>query len=328
VKILIIRFSSIGDIVLTTPVIRCVKKQIQNAEVHFLTKSKFLEIVTNNPYIDKIITIDNSIDEVLKVLKKQNYDYVIDLHNNLRTLKLKKTLAKTSFSFPKLNIQKWIYVNFKINKLPNIHIVDRYFKAVEKLNVVNDLQPCDYYLSDSDFFDVKKQFKIDKFMTIALGAQFYTKRIPLSLLIKIVENKNLPIVFLGDLNDKKIGDELINNFPDKTLINLCGSLSLNQSASVLKQSELLLTGDTGLMHIASAFQIKTISVWGNTVPDFGMYPYFPTNKEMFSIHEVNELKCRPCSKIGFQECPKKHFSCMNLQNTKSITQNIENYLIS
>jgi ADP-heptose:LPS heptosyltransferase len=115
-KILIIRFSSIGDIVLTTPVIRCLKQQL-NAEIHYLTKPNFASILNSNPYIDKLHVLDKSLIAKAKELQPEKYDYVIDLHNNLRTLIFKTTLGVTAYAFPKLNFEKWLLVNFKINKI-------------------------------------------------------------------------------------------------------------------------------------------------------------------------------------------------------------------
>jgi ADP-heptose:LPS heptosyltransferase len=146
-KFLIIRFSSIGDIVLTTPVVRCLKKQIPNAEMHFLTKKSFAEIIEHNLNIDKKIYFEGDLNATIKQLKKENYDYIIDLHHNLRTFLIKLRLMKKSFSFNKLNFEKWMMVNFKINMLPQKHIVDRYFETIKKFKVENDGQGLDYFLT-------------------------------------------------------------------------------------------------------------------------------------------------------------------------------------
>jgi ADP-heptose:LPS heptosyltransferase len=324
VKILVVRFSSIGDVVLTTPVVRCLKQQIPNCEIHFITKKAFKVILEHNNNISKIFTIDSSISEVLAALKREQYDYVIDLHKNLRTFQLKNKLGRPSYSFPKLNFEKWILVNLKRNKMPKVHVVDRYFKAVEKLGVKNDNKPCDFFIQPSDEIQLKDHFNLtsEKYITIAIGAQFATKRMPFEKLKEIIEQLNQPIILIGGETDKELADEILAAFPDKSIFSACGIFSLAQSASIVKQSRVLLSNDTGMMHIASCFKIPTISVWGNTVPELGMYPYFPENPELFSIHEINGLNCRPCSKIGFQKCPKGHFNCMNLQDSKVIGADI------
>ena len=152
-KILIVRFSSIGDIVLTTPVVRMLKKQL-NAEVHFLTKAPFVVLFKNNPNVDAVFQINNSIREVISDLKKENYDYVIDLHNNLRTQILKLRLGVTAKSFNKINCEKFCLISFKRNVLPDVHIVDRYLDTVKFLGVENDKQGLDFFLSENDKVDL------------------------------------------------------------------------------------------------------------------------------------------------------------------------------
>lgn len=309
-KILIVRFSSIGDIVLTTPVIRCVKRQLPEAQLHFVTKEVFKPLLQNNPYIDKIHCIKNEISDVLQELKAEKFDLVIDLHRNLRSLRLKQALKAKSYSFDKINARKFMAVNFKMIKLlPAKHIVDRYFEAITELGVKNDYMGLDYFISDTDNVDVSSIFgtPVQKFVALVVGGSYYTKKIPLNKLKEICANVRLPLVLLGGKEDQGIAEELKKEFP--SVINTCGQLSINQSASLVKQAEWVITSDTGLMHIAAAFKKKLISVWGNTIPEFGMYPYFPSNENL--LLEVKDLKCRPCSKLGYAKCPLGHFKCMN-----------------
>ena len=310
-KVLIVRFSSIGDIVLTTPIIRCLKQQLKNAEVHYITKQKFNSVVQHNPYIDKVYLIEKSTDELIDALKTENYDYIIDLHHNIRTFKLKQQLAKKAFAFDKLNWKKFLAVNFKINKLPNIHIVDRYFATIKPLDVVNDKQGLDYFISDKDEVELEKVFPSFfhlGYYCLVVGGSYFTKQIPLNKLQEICEKSTKPLVLLGGKEDEKIANQLHQMFP-QTTFNACGLFNLNQSASVVKQSIKVITSDTGLMHIASAYKKEIISLWGNTIPEFGMYPYLPGPNS--KILEVKNLSCRPCSKLGYKKCPKGHFKCMN-----------------
>ncbi len=322
-KILVVRFSSIGDVVLTTPIVRCLKEQLPNATIHFITKKNFVSLIDQNPNIDRVIAIQSSINEVISDLKKEKYDWVIDLHKNVRTLSLKQKLKVPSRSFPKMNIEKWMLVKFKLDRMPKIHIVDRYFETVKHLGVKNDFLPCDFYISSDSNVSIINSFDIQtSFLAIAIGAQFSTKRLPLNKLKEIISKINYPIVLVGGQMDADLAATLISSFPDKIIKNACGEFTLQQSASIVKQSKVLLTNDTGLMHIASCFEVPIVSVWGNTVPSLGMYPYFPKSPELFSIHEVKNLNCRPCSKIGYKTCPKSHFNCMNLQNSSEIIEDI------
>lgn len=318
-KLLVVRFSSIGDVVLTTPVVRCLKQQVKDAEIHFITKKAFQSVLERNPYIDRLITIEKSVDEVIEQLKSEQYDYVIDLHHNVRTFRLKRALKVRSFAFPKKNFAKLLLTTLKINRMPKVHVVDRYFEAVKFLGVKNDLKPCDFYLSEEDSVSLDAYGLISKqFIAVAMGAQFATKQLPVSLMVKILDGINMPVVLLGGPTDLERSEALIQKIPNQKLVNLCGKLTLRQSAFMTKHSKKLLTGDTGLMHIASCFETPIVSVWGNTVPDLGMYAYAPQNRLLYTIHEVEGLRCRPCSKIGYKECPKKHFNCMQLQDAEKI----------
>ncbi|HEU4718825.1 MAG TPA: glycosyltransferase family 9 protein [Bacteroidia bacterium] len=308
-KVLVIRFSSIGDIVLTTPVVRCLKAQLQ-AEVHYLTKENFAGIVASNPNIDRVITIRKKVSEAADELKKNNYDFVVDLHHNLRSQQVKKLLKKESASFPKLNSEKWLLVNARINRLPDVHIVDRYFETVKTLGVKNDGNGLDYFIPEKDEVNpgVFPATHREKFIAVTASARFGTKQLPIDKMEQIIDVLRLPVILLGGKEDSARGEELRRRCGEK-VFNACGMFSLNQSASVVKQAEAVIAHDTGLMHIAAAFRKKIFSVWGNTVPAFGMYPYLPG--EGSEMIEVKDLSCRPCSKIGFKECPKGHFRCMN-----------------
>ena len=326
VKVLVIRFSSIGDIVLTTPVVRNLKTQLDDAEVHFCTKYQFRSIVEPNVYIDKVHYLQDSLTTLVKTLKAEKYDYVIDLHRNLRTGIIKRRLGVKSYAFDKLNWAKWLMVNLKINKLPNRHIVDRYMDAIAPLGVKMDSLGLDYFIPDNDVvpMDWLPDTHRKEYVAYAIGAQHNTKKLPLKRMIELCDKINKPIVLLGGPEDTENGEAIVRFFEksDKSapfeegltrmnkkalIYNACGKYSLNQSASLVKQARYVFTHDTGLMHIAAAFKKEIFSIWGNTTPLFGMYPY----RTKFTVFENNKLNCRPCSKIGHSKCPKGHFKCMN-----------------
>ncbi len=303
-KFLVLRFSSIGDIVLTTPVIRCIKTQYPDSEVHFATKKQFKVLVENNPYIDKYYLLEKTLNPFIKTLQSEDYDYVIDLHNNLRTSIIKLRLGKKSFSFDKLNFKKWLLVNLKINQMPDVHIVDRYLETVKSLGIKNDLKGLDYFIPEKDKVHINESY-----VAFAIGGQHFTKKLPTNRIVEVCKKVNGKIMLLGGKEDSPAAEEIEKALGDK-IINACGKYNLNQSASLVQQAEYIITHDTGLMHIASALKKKVISIWGNTVPEFGMYPYLTE----FKIIENKELSCRPCSKIGYTKCPKGHFKCMNELN--------------
>lgn len=325
-KILVLRFSSIGDIVLTTPVVRCLKLQVVNAEIHFATKKQYAEIVTTNPYIDKVHLLDKSLSELVSLLKKEQFDYVVDLHNNQRTFLLKLKLGVPSFAFQKLNWQKWLMVNLKVNKLPNVSIVERYLATVSRLNVHNDNEGLDYFIAAKDVVNIAEL--PDKyhngFVAWVIGAKQNTKKMPLPKIIASIRLlPNIPIVLFGGPEDKIDGETIVSSLPDCLVYNAAGKYSLAQSASLLQQASVVVTNDTGLMHIAAALKKPIISLWGNTIPEFGMFPYYGKQDIEQQIIQVADLKCRPCSKIGYKKCPQGHFDCMNKIEAKQVADTIK-----
>jgi len=307
-KILIIRFSSIGDIVLTSPVIRCLKEQVQGIELHYLSKKSFETVLAGNPHLDKIHYLENSLSDCIEILKKEKFDYIIDLHHNLRTLWIKIKLGVSSSSFDKLNRQKWFLVNFKRNTLPPVHIVDRYLQTVKFLEVKNDNKGLDYFLLKSYSLTEMLPPSHQSYIAVVTGAQHATKRLPVEKLTELCSGIKGPVVLLGGPEDKERAEE-IAKASGLHVFNGCGTFTLDESAFLISKAKKVITHDTGLMHIAAAFNKPVVSVWGNTVPEFGMYPY---QADYSRIVQVKDLSCRPCSKIGFKNCPKRHFKCMNL----------------
>ncbi len=328
-KFLVIRFSSIGDIVLTTPVIRCLKTQVPGVEVHYLVKDAFRSIVEHNPYIDKVHVLAHSWELLMHELKLEEYDYVIDLHHNLRSLRVKKVLGKKSFSFYKLNIQKFIYTNLKWNVLPDVHIVDRYMKTLRSFDVKNDGAGLDYFIAKKEEVNEKDipASHHAGYIGIVIGAAHNTKKYPQHKLKELCEQLDHPIILFGGKEDSENGKTIAAVDPVK-IYNACGKFSINESADLVRKAKLIISNDTGLMHIAAAFKRPVISLWGNTVPSFGMYPYYGKsflsnqNKSPFDILQVDKLWCRPCSKIGYDKCPRGHFKCMEHISVKEIIAKI------
>ena len=312
-KIFIIRFSSIGDIVLTTPVIRCIAGQIPDAEIHYLTKEQYRPLLEGNPHVQKIFTIRHNLGEVIPLLRKEKYDFIVDLHHNLRSLMTRVALLRPSGTFPKKNIQKWMLVHWKIDRMPKMHVVDRYFRAVRKLHVTYDGRGLDHFIPDTDRIspDALPVTHQDGYIAFIIGARHQTKILPTEKIIRICRMLDQPVVLLGGPEDRARGETIALD-AGALVHNACGQLNINQSASLMEQARAVVTHDTGLMHIAAAFRKRIVSIWGNTVPSLGMYPFYPEGySHLSSIQEVQGLKCRPCSKLGYPSCPRKHFRCMN-----------------
>ena len=315
-KLLIVRFSSIGDIILTSPVVRIAKTQL-NADIHYITKEQYVSLLDSNPYIDKIYSFNSNISEVIDELKKEHYDYIIDLHNSLRSKILKILLRKKSFSFKKENIRKWLMVNFKVKTIIP-HIVERYSETLEHFNLKNDNKGLDfYYKKRPDLFETHNI--PESYICISLGAKHFTKKIPVKIINEIISGLNNNFVLIGGKDSIEEAKAITINNSDN-ITDLTGIISIAESAQIIDESKFLITSDTGMMHIGAALKKEMIVLWGSTIPEFGMYPYYGNEKIDYLNSEVKDLSCRPCSKIGFDKCPKKHFKCMINQDVDKIIQ--------
>lgn len=318
-KVLIVRFSSIGDIVLTTPVIRCVREQT-GAEVHFLTKEAFAATLRHHPLLTRLWTIRKDVKEIAAELIEAGFTHVVDLHGNLRSWEVKQRLRwghlrrggrpPRCTTFPKLNLQKFLLTRFQLDRLPDVHIVDRYLSAAAPLGVSNDGRGLDYHTGDPAV-DVPD----GPFVAFVIGAAHATKCLEAQQMERICRNLPYPVLLIGGPAERELGQHLAAS--GRNTVNTCGRYTLNESAEVIRRASVVLTHDTGMMHVAAAFGKRIVSVWGNTVPALGMYPYLPGGPTAY-VAEVMGLDCRPCSKIGYAECPKGHFRCMREQDTAAI----------
>ena len=303
-----IRFSSMGDIIYTTPVVRCLKQQIPDCEVHFLTKDQFKYIYQQNPYIAKLHLLKPKLADTIKDIKAEGFDLIVDLHNNLRTSIIKIATQIPSSTYKKERIKKWLGLKFKWSWLfSKKHLVDRYLETVEFLGVKNDDRPIDYY--------VAQQYQLNaflppshtgKFIAFVIGATHFTKRMPNEKIIEICKDLKLPIVLLGG-NDVKYNGEQIKQAVGENVYSACGATNLDQSVFIISQAAKVIGFDTGLTHIAEAFDKPLASIWGGTTPDLlGVFPYKVKDSLVVGI----DLPCRPCSKFGLEKCPLGHFKCM------------------
>lgn len=317
-KLLLIRFSSIGDIVLTTPVLRCLKWQYPHAEIHYLVKKNFRSVLQANPYIHEFHELQDDLGKTIADLQQYSFDYIIDLHRNLRSARVKQALKVPALTFNKLNIRKWLYVNLKARFLmPDKSIVERYFEGLEPLKVKNDGQGLDYFIPEAQV-TLQEDLPMGHwsgFVACAIGGSFATKQLPIAQWQEFCRVIPYPVVLLGGPEDKADGDLIASEAVAK-VYNACGKFTINESADLVQRARVVVSNDTGLMHIAAAFKKPLVSLWGNTTPELGMFPYYGFNNlnqniaTLSVIMENKDLGCRPCSKIGYKQCPKKHFRCM------------------
>ena len=331
-KILVIRFSSIGDIVLGSPVFRCIKRQMPGAEVHFVTKTNFKIVTASNPYIDKFFYFDKELSVVIAELKKEQYDYVIDLHNNLRSNKIKRALKKKCFTIDKLNVQKFLLTRLNVDIMPRVHITQRSLDTVASLNVFDDGLGLDYFIPKEDIVDQNDipTSHSAGFIAVVIGANYFTKKLPVRKLQELCYKIDHPIILLGGKDDCATGDAVAALDPVK-IYNACGKFNLNESADLVRQSKLVISHDTGMQYIACAFKKPLLAIWGGTSPKLDVEPYYGKlfmDQQSSPIYEniVLNLRCQPCSKFGTNTCPLEHFNCMEKQDIDAIVEKVNDRL--
>jgi ADP-heptose:LPS heptosyltransferase len=323
-KILILRFSSIGDIVLTFPVVRSLKVAYPECQIDFVTKKAYLSLLNACQGINEVFVLDNSLRTLKKQIDFQSYDAVLDLHHNLRTQLLTFFTGAKVYRFPKNNWQKWLLTRFKMKPKRRLHVVERYLQTLQTAFGIEIMAPeAHYHVPVQDQFLIADQIGISPkaYIAVAIGAQFATKRLPADMLIELIKKVKAPVVLLGGKEDVVVAQQIKGALPQQQIVSMAGQLSIHASAWVVKNAAALLTHDTGLMHIGAAFEVPIHLIWGNTTRDLGMYPLRPEQDKCFH-YEVADLSCRPCSKIGHQNCPKGHFACMRHQDLNHIAQQL------
>lgn len=325
-KILIIRFSSIGDIVLTSPVIRCLKNKYPHSEIHFLLNEPFIELLQFNPFITKIWSWNNKehLRNFRNSLKKENFNLVIDLHNNFRSKILSIGLSSELYRLKHFRWKRFLYVYYNKSHFTSEHIVERYLKTLFPLNINYDGLGLDFFISQSicNIPHLPQQY-----VAWVVGGSFFTKQVPAHKIVEGLALLSYPVVLLGGIKDVSIAVEIMNKLNNKNIVNCVGKLSLQESAYIIEKSICVISTDTGLQHIAAALKKKIFSIWGSTTPELQMGPFLPNQTldiEKPEHFEVS-LNCRPCHKHGYAQCPKKHFLCMENQDMSKIIQQVKEY---
>jgi len=315
-KILIVRFSSIGDIVLTTPVIRSLKKQ-KNVELHFLTKKPFACILENNPFIQKVHLIDKKIDNDLLIsLARENFDLLVDLHKNFRSLRLKFLLKLSSVTFCKSNFKKWLLIQHNYRPSAIDHIVNRYMDSLSSLGIKDDGMGLDYFIPTETQVD----FPVEQsFLAWSLAGSFEQKKLSVIQVADVLLKCKQDVVLLGGKEEIREAEDIVRLCKNPRVYNFCGRLTLNQTALMIQKSQLLLSNDTGLMHIGAAFKKPIISFWGCTKPSLGFTPFraSPSSIQISALpHE------RPCSKHG-NYCRTSDEGCIKNISSSQISNAIK-----
>ncbi len=321
-KVLLIRLSSIGDIVLTTPVIQALRRYFPNDTIDFLVDKRFRDILENNPNLNNVISYDKSKSKKEITTQRNNiilegkYDYIFDLHNNFRSRHFSKGLSDNIFRIKKRRLHKLSLIYFKHSIVKIINVVDNYYKTLDKLNIPKIDEGLQIFTGDIQIESIINFDSEKKYLAVAPGAAHFTKRMPTEKFIELLNmfsnSKSAEIILLGGKDDIDICREIQSKAVVK-VYNLAGQLSIRESAAVIKKCSALITNDTAIMHLGAAVKVPIAAIFGTTVKDFGFTPY----KSDYKVFETND-KCRPCTHIGRKSCPKKHFNCMKNINTAQI----------
>ncbi|MFM1933373.1 MAG: hypothetical protein RL360_253 [Bacteroidota bacterium] len=319
-RLLFIRFSAIGDIVLASPALRCAKQQIPGVEIHFLTKKSMKALSEANPYVDQFHYFDKDLSATIQELKACKFDYIIDLHKNLRTLRIRLALGVPYLSYNKLSVEKFLLTKFKVNRMADRHISMRSVDTLAPLGVSYDGKGLDYFVPSEV---IQPVFFPEGYVALVIGASYATKKLPLESLKVLCSQIPHPIVLVGGKEEVADGDSLAALHPER-IVNTCGAYSLHESALIVSKARLVISHDTGMLYIACAFEKNVIAIWGATSPALQVEPFMPVDSKAQVFQSiVPDLACQPCSNFGTKTCPKGHFACMKQQDLPEIARQVE-----
>lgn len=316
-KILVIRLSSLGDILLTTPAIRALKQKYPAAQIDFVIKNQYKDALFYNPNISNLIIYEKDKVEQLKYeVRSTKYDLVIDLQNNFRSRKLINGLKAKVRRFKKPSIKKFLLVWFKINLLKDLKTIPQRYADTAEVRI--DGERLELFLPQNSANQLENGIK---YIGFCPGSKHFTKRWLPEYFIRLgneLVKCEFKIVLFGGKSDRELCNEISQQIFGS--INLQNEDQLLLTAAEMKKCKLIITNDSGLMHTASASGVPLISIFGSTVREFG---FIPTGSQNL-ILENNSLSCRPCSHIGKSSCPKKHFKCMKEITPEFVLNQLQN----
>jgi len=328
-KILIIRFSSLGDVLLTTPLIRLLRDRYPDSRIDFLVRKEYADLIRYNQNISQIIEFDirqgfPALRQLRKNIRDQKYDVILDIHRSVRSRYLTFLMRWNPLSGTKVyrvrknQFIRFLLVKVKINLYKKFYrriipVWEKYVRAAEPLGLTADDGHLELYLSGNSEPQLNKDLQkllSGDYILIAPGAKHFTKRWPIKyfaqLILEIHQKYQLPTILAGDASDIPVVEEILSELSPDIAASVAGKLSILQTATVIRPAKLVISNDSGLMHVAAAFQKPLIAIFGSTVEELGFFP----NSKGAQVLQNKGLYCRPCSHIGRPSCPEKHFRCM------------------
>ncbi|PID30477.1 MAG: hypothetical protein CR982_01085 [Candidatus Cloacimonadota bacterium] len=323
-KALILRYSSMGDIILATPVLDILRNKYLGIKIDWIVNEKFKEAIERNPKINRVLSFNNkkSLSDIRKKISNEDYDFVFDLHRNRKTRYITKKF-KNVFKYNKRVWERFALVFFKKKYEKIIPIPHLYFQALGKagFNIPLTYKPSFYIDRDVEKGVLKRYRVLKDFIVVSPGASYFTKMWPKQYFKKVLDNLDYTVVILGHGEEESKISRFISQGNTKAY-DLCNKLTLEESAVFIKRAKVMLTNDSGLMHLAQCFKTPVVAIFGSTTEEFGFFPYATDHV----IHEINNLKCRPCTHFGKKYCPQKHFKCMLDINPEDVYNSVVKYI--
>lgn len=336
-KILVFRLSSIGDIILTSALIRCLKNKYPQARVDFVIKKQFYQLVESNPHINNVYIVDTKdgfegLKKMASDIKEEKYDVFLDIHKNWRSLYVGFfSGARSRFTFSKHVFKRTLLTTLRINLYWKIRpVYQRYIDSAKRIGVVYDGQGTEVFIPEYISVSISKRLNdagVDvkkPFVVLCPGASFKNKQwLPerFAELGNMVQRQHsMPVVILGGKAEEDIATTIARQCPGKT-VNFAGSLNLLESGAVLALAKVVVVNDTGMLMMAESQHTPVVGIYGPTVRWFGFYPILTESQTV----EV-DLPCRPCTKMGLNSCPKKHWKCMQSISVEMVYDKVNTIL--
>ncbi len=324
-----------GDVLLTTPLLRQLRAAYPHARIDMAVDIRFADIVRHNPHVDTVLAYSRSLSagdlSALKAslcfsLPRKRYSFIVDLQRNRHSRRIRRRMGGALYRMHKARLKKLALVHLKKNLYGHAApIAERYRATVSELRVDDDGQGLELWLPDEESSGVyppsaRANDGSRRRIAVAPGAHHATKRwLPerfAEAASALALEQQADVVLLGGEADRGVCAEVLGAMaPGLHVVDASGSTSVFDTARLLDTCDVLLTNDTGVMHIAAARRVPVVAVFGSTVTEFGFAPYRVPHR----IAEV-ALPCRPCTHIGRSRCPRGHFNCMKLVGAQAVVQ--------
>jgi heptosyltransferase-2 len=315
--VLVVRFSAIGDILLITPLLRAIRARHPGARIAVLTKVSYVPLLSHNPHLSEVLGMGprESVLAIAQRIRSVRYSHLLDLHGNLRSLALRRLAPGPWRSYDKRTIERALLITTKRDRYgAYLAVAERYFEAAKDLDVEPDGGPPDFYISEeADCRAAERLMALElgrerPIVAIAPGAAHATKRWPIEHWVDLVgriTSTGADVAILGGPDDVEAAAAITRTAGGDHVASLAGALGLQETGAVIRRSEALISGDTGVMHMATGVGTPVVALFGPTVRQFGFFPY----RSPASVVEL-KLPCRPCSAHGTRRCPLGHHHCM------------------